>query len=109
MAKIKRYTAADGGYNGELAFICPACKCRHWVYDKETVGHNLCWEFNDNYEKPTIRASVLVWKYLFNPKTGKHDLEVDRCHSFITDGRIEFLKDSMHKLAGETVELPEIE
>jgi hypothetical protein len=31
------------------------------------------------------------------------------CHSFVRDGRIEFLSDCTHSLAGQTVELPEIE
>jgi hypothetical protein len=29
------------------------------------------------------------------------------CHSFVTDGRIQFLDDSTHELAGETADLPE--
>ncbi len=29
-----------------------------------------------------------------------------RCHTFITDGRIQFLGDCSHKLAGQTVDLP---
>ena len=28
------------------------------------------------------------------------------CHSFVTDGRIQFLTDSTHTLAGQTVPLP---
>jgi hypothetical protein len=32
-----------------------------------------------------------------------------RCHSFVTDGRIQFLSDSTHALAGQTVDLPEIQ
>jgi len=30
------------------------------------------------------------------------------CHSFVTDGRIQFLGDCTHNLAGQTVDLPEI-
>ena len=30
------------------------------------------------------------------------------CHSFITDGRIQFLGDCTHELKGQTVELPEV-
>jgi hypothetical protein len=29
------------------------------------------------------------------------------CHSFVTDGRIQFLEDCTHELAGQTVDLPE--
>ena len=31
----------------------------------------------------------------------------DVCHSFVTDGRIQFLGDCTHKLAGQTVNIPE--
>lgn len=30
MAKIKRYTRADGSYHGELGFMCPGCKEVHF-------------------------------------------------------------------------------
>lgn len=111
MAKIKRYTEKDGGYHGELGFMCPGCMCIHFVSDKHTDIRCTppIWEFNDNYESPTIRASVLTWGYGFNKETGNHDKEVDRCHSFITDGKIQFLSDCQHELSGKTVELPEIE
>jgi len=29
------------------------------------------------------------------------------CHSFVTDGRIQFLGDCTHTLAGQTVDLPD--
>jgi hypothetical protein len=31
------------------------------------------------------------------------------CHSFITDGRIQFLGDCTHRLAGQTVPIPDWE
>lgn len=30
------------------------------------------------------------------------------CHSFVTDGKIQYLGDCTHALAGQTVELPEV-
>ena len=100
MAKIKRYTKADGGYHGELAFICPGCKDEHLITDSltdiEAVG-NGPWSFNRNFDRPTIQPSVLV-------RRTDHV-----CHSFITDGKIQFLSDCTHELAGQTVELHEIE
>jgi len=112
MAKIKRYTEDDGGYHWELGFMCPGCGHRHFINDAETkipdlpAGH--IWSFNGDFNKPTIKASVLTRAYKKNPDTGKYDIEIDRCHSLITDGMIQFLGDCMHKLAGQTVELPEI-
>ena len=113
MAKIKRYTEADGGYHGELAFFCPGCKHKHFINDKLTEIPDLpsshIWEFNGDFDKPTIRDSVLTRSYQKNPNTGVYDIEFDRCHSFITEGMIEFLSDCQHSLAGQTVELPEID
>lgn len=103
MAKIKRYTKADGGFHGELGFYCPGCKTEHLITDNltdiEAVG-NGPWSFNGNFELPTIQPSVLT--YCSNANVNY------RCHSFITDGKIQFLTDCTHELAGQTVELPEI-
>ena len=111
MAKIKRYTEADGGYHGELGFMCPGCNTRHFINDILTAPNaraNGTWTFNGDFEKPTIRASVLTRSYIQNENTKVYDVEINRCHSFITDGRIEFLSDCQHNLAGQTVELPNI-
>lgn len=112
MAKIKRYTSDDGGYHGELGFMCPGCKQRHFIYDKETTGHTSpIWDFNGDFEKPTVRASILVrWPANPNASDEFKEWRIERvCHSFITDGKIQFLSDCTHSLAGQTVELPEIE
>jgi hypothetical protein len=99
MSKIKRFTSKDGGYHGELGFYCPGCKQEHFIFDNETdseASRGYCWGFNKDFEKPTITPSVLVqWP--------NH-----ACHSFITDGKIQFLSDCTHELAGKTVELKDI-
>lgn len=100
MAKIKRYTADDGNYHGELGFYCPGCKQRHFIYDIESdkaASNGHCWSFNKNYDEPTLSPSILVqWP--------NH-----RCHSFVREGKIQFLSDCTHVLAGQTIELHEIE
>jgi hypothetical protein len=57
------------------------------------------WQFNGDVEKPTFTPSLLA----FNspPPNG-------RCHSFVKDGRIQFLGDCTHELKGQTVDLPDI-
>lgn len=85
-------------------FWCLGCKESHQI-DIEK------WEFNGNYEKPTFKPSYLTWidpnpNALPDPKYKKYR-EGYRCHSYITDGRIEYLGDSTHKLVGKTVDLPE--
>jgi hypothetical protein len=77
-------------------FRCPGCHCAHGVDSR--------WTVTGGEEKPTIRASVLVHatEHVHDGKLYSHP----RCHSFVTDGRIEFLTDSTHALAGQTVDLP---
>ncbi|WP_244622606.1 DUF6527 family protein [Microvirga brassicacearum] len=80
-----------------------------------------CWGFNGNYEKPTFTPSVLVTSghYVaghqaseecwctYEKRFGKKaPFECSICHSFVTDGKIQFLDDCTHALAGQTVPLP---
>jgi hypothetical protein len=74
-------------------FWCPGCDDVHGI---RHGGEG--WTWNDSLELPTFSPSVLV---RFNMRG------VDFiCHSFVTEGRIQFLMDSTHKLAGQTVDLP---
>jgi hypothetical protein len=68
------------------------------------------WAYNGKPNKPTFYPSVLV---TWNEPGGNPDDFDDRskdvpkvCHSFVTDGRIQFLTDCTHALAGQTVDLP---
>lgn len=70
------------------------------------------WGFNGNAEKPTITPSVLTWGDPNPNADPEHDPTGKyrngwRCHSFVTDGRIQFLTDCTHALAGQTVDLPD--
>lgn len=73
---------------GRVAFLCPGCEDYHVVDGS--------WSFNGDLERPTIRPSVLC---------RAPGAPIPVCHSFVTDGRIEFLADSSHALAGQTVNL----
>lgn len=85
-------------------FWCPGCEESHQIDTEE-------WKFNDDFEKPTFSPSYLTWvdpNPSANPKykNGKY-FKGFRCHSFIRQGTIEYLSDSTHRLAGQTVEIPE--
>jgi hypothetical protein len=71
---------------------------------KPSNGDGPVWTFNGDEEKPTFSPSILVSST--SPKDGKIYI---KCHSFVTDGKIQFLSDSAHALAGQTVELPEVD
>lgn len=91
MPKLK--ATDSGGY----LFDCPGCKMPHVVY--VTTHDRPSWTFNGDLDRPTFSPSVSVqWE----------EREESRvCHSFVRDGKIQFLGDCTHSLAGQTVELPE--
>lgn len=91
----------------QVAFWCPGCETVHAL----TVGEGKSprWGFNQSGDQPTFTPSVLV-TYPANPNAEDDFAEwrvERRCHSFVTLGRIEFLADSTHNLAGQTVDLPD--
>ena len=97
---------------------CPGCDEHHAMpVTKPSNGDGVVWVFNSDEEKPTIRPSILVrsTKPISNEEArrilqGEHIKPIPTvCHSFITDGKIQFLSDSTHGLAGQTVELPEVD
>lgn len=102
----------DGQY---VSFQCPGCGKDHCLPIKGPGA----WGFNGDASKPTLTPSILAngVKVKIGPD-GKWDGEFERgpdgeplpsvCHSFVTDGRIQFLMDCNHSLAGQTVDLPEV-
>lgn len=95
-----------------VSFICRGCDERHVV----PVDGPHAWGWNNSLVRPTFTPSILV--------TGKRPITDDEharimagetleipdrvCHTFVTDGRIQFLGDCTHALAGQTVDLPAI-
>jgi hypothetical protein len=93
----------------QYAFHCPGCACSHGVYVDGT-GHPV-WQWNKSLDRPTFTPSILV-TYPANPKAIEEFKEwrtERRCHSFVKEGMIQFLADSTHKLAGQTVPIPDWE
>lgn len=94
---------------GQYMFDCPGCNTHHcvWTDNRDNVT---TWSFNGDVEKPTVSPSILV-KYPANPNAIEQfkQWRTERiCHSFITDGKIQFLSDCTHHLAGKTVDLNDI-
>jgi hypothetical protein len=83
-------------------FYCPGCKYHHYVAIKEHNSMGAIWKWNESLEKPTFTPSILVQGHGGNMGT-------PNCHSYVTDGMIQFLTDCTHELAGKTVELPDID
>lgn len=102
---------------GHLIPKCPGCG------DSHLIGET--WRFNGDLDRPTFSPSLLV-------RTGHHANPLHKdgddcwcnyeqrygekppfacyvCHSFIRDGKIEFLGDCTHPLAGQTADLPDVQ
>lgn len=106
---------------GRLSFFCPGCKDYHTI----RVGPRAqgVWGWNQDTQRPTFEPSVLLrtGHYCTTHKAGDpcwctYNAEHPEapvsfacviCHSFVRDGQIQFLADSTHALAGQTVALPE--
>lgn len=97
MAKIKiNENILDGVkfYHTQYLYFCKGCNCEHAFGLSTEGGHH---KFNMDLEKPTVSPSLL------------HNFDSSRiCHSFMKDGKIQYLSDCWHELAGKTIELPEI-
>ena len=83
-------------------FWCPGCKMAHGFNAGEGSTKPV-WKFNFNMECPTLSPSYLTW-WDSGPEKIKH-----RCHSFIKNGKIQFLGDCTHDLKNQTVELPDFD
>jgi hypothetical protein len=76
-----------------LVHWCPGCCQLHPVAVDKPNSLGAFWTWNGNKDQPT-----------FTPSFHLRGI----CHYFIQDGKIDYLNDSTHFLAGQTVELPNI-
>ena len=113
------------GSGDRLLFWCPGCEEMHQV--QVGSGDGPRWGYNGNPEAPTFTPSILVRGVRIDGGDAElerildtYELPEDRermladkrintvCHTFVTDGQIQFLGDCTHKLAGQTVPLPDL-
>ena len=108
VAKRVQWNAA--GTEFAFRWWCPGCDSNHVV---PTDGPN-AWSFDENWEAPTLSPSVLVHSHktlIDNMLEGdaltapSNITATPQCHCFIRAGRIEYLADSTHGLAGQTVDM----
>lgn len=99
--------------DGRVIFFCPGCNEHHGPIVDGSRG----WTWNGSLDSPTFSPSILVRgtvritdeehaRIMAGEKVDPKPLV---CHSFVTDGRIKFLSDCTHSLAGQTVDLPEMD
>lgn len=119
MAKVHPYNDGNGKQIGFMIF-CHACKCGHGFLVKSGIpGRD--WTFDGNMEKPTFNPSMLVRGTMYPSggqmpnddelaqlKAGKDfgpEMRPYICHSFVHNGKIQYLSDCTHKFANQTINL----
>lgn len=113
MPKVVKLEGREGVY----MFVCPACKCAHAIASKNNSIGLPAWSFNMDMEKPTVSPSIkVIGRHPKGYSNGTHapmgwngEYVDDICHSFVKDGKIQFLSDCTHELAGKTLEIPEFD
>lgn len=102
MSRLSSKLRSAGG--GQLHFFCPGCRKVHGIAVGQGPGPR--WDWDGNADRPTFSPSILVRVILPPPREPDDPPDVI-CHSFVRAGRIEFLSDCTHALAGQTVDLPD--
>ncbi|WP_281681813.1 DUF6527 family protein [Zunongwangia profunda] len=102
-------------------FECPGCGNMHGLNINGTKRPN--WKYTGTESKPTFSPSILT-RWVSVPRNPEEDengnyilgsdgrikgAKNEVCHSFVTNGKIRFLNDCTHELAGKTVDLKPIE
>jgi hypothetical protein len=95
-------------------FWCLGCNKPHGI-----VTGNNGWAWNGSLTNPTFSPSILVKYYKPTvegeammarrdkiPVGTKYPGTDEICHSYVTDGKIQFLSDCTHTLANQIIDLP---
>ena len=90
MALVHKCSTLEGKPVGWMIF-CPACGCCH-LFDAR-------WTFNGDLKRPSFQPPLVV------NGDGKNG---PRCHSVVTDGKIQYMPDCGHALAGKTADVPDL-
>ena len=103
----------DTGY---VMFHCPGCQCLHAVHTQhKSPATGAMWQWNGSLDSPTFSPSILVRGTVPITDDERRRIMAGEtvepkplvCHSFVRDGRIEFLGHCTHELAGQTVDIPD--
>jgi hypothetical protein len=104
-----------------ISFKCPGCGDRHTLGVRDNRLEGPKWHWNGSVDKPTLKPSIDAtsghyckhyvkgtgcWCTYRREDGEPSPFSCCKCHSFVTDGKIRFLEDSTHAMAGQTVDLP---
>lgn len=92
MARTKR------SYPDRLTFFCPGCGFPHVLQPVAGPQNEGVIGWNGDKSLPTFFTEVEI----------EGDGTKPTCHSTMTEGQIQFMPESTHELADQTVEVPDV-
>lgn len=98
MGKLKIINVQPPEGGRIVLFHCPGCGHAHPFKIDTPQENEAIWAWDGNFDRPNFTPSLLCNK----------DYPEVRCHLHVTDGKIIYSEDCFHKLAGQTVELPDV-
>jgi hypothetical protein len=97
-----------GAGHDEFRWKCPSGICGdHRVIIRAGARYKgPVWGWNGSLEAPTFSPSLLItWTF----RKEEHGIdEKNVCHFFVKEGKVEFLSDCTHALAGKTVPMEDV-
>lgn len=64
-----------------------------------------CWSWNGDVDKPTLKPSILS-----KGSSMVDGVVVDHvCHTWVNDGKVQFLSDCTHEFANQTIDLIDVD
>lgn len=96
---VRNVDSSDRPLGAQVWTWCPGCDRLHPFTIETTsaaLNGGVTWDWDGDLARPTFSPSMLV-----GPDSSGHG----QCHSFVRAGRWEFLSDSDHHLAGQTVDM----
>lgn len=87
------------------AHWCPGCQSMHIFYIDKPTKTGSQWSWNNDLANPTFNPSMRI----YIPAIPKENIpEQTFCHYFLQQGKIKYLSDCQHALAGQEIDLPDL-
>ena len=104
---VRTHYDARHDYGGHVAHWCPACGELHEFAVDRPFRNGARWSMSGPTDTPTFSPSmnIRIGPY---PASSKKAGRIEVCHYFLEAGRIQYLNDCTHELAGHTVDLPDL-
>jgi len=115
----RKYIPCDAHEATHVLLMLPGPICNRMlpVILKGKREGTKCWSWNGDTEQPTLKPSILTRYKRQLTEDEYHrviegeiiELDYVVCHSFVNDGKVQFLADCTHEFAGQTMDLLDID